>query len=359
MPKEEILSSLEGITTTWDCQGAPDALFCDNGKEFHSTSMQATEAALGMRIVYLPRRRPWLKGKIERWFGTLEEQVVHHLPGTTFSNVSQRGAYQSENFAVVTFDQINWLITKWIVDVYHQDIHSSTGQAPADRWRQGIELCGQKLPPPKELIIPLVGMVVPRSLTRQGIKFKGLVWNSNGFSALRNRLGDSTGVSIRIDPMDLSIAYAFDEQNRKWVTGDLQTNDVDVKLTLHQYEVVKAHAEKTRLPDEDRKSALARSRGEIFDFVKQIIDESNKSKAPRRYARFVADGRKASEHIAPSREDPAQTGNRVGSHLVRDDGAVVIDAARPMTTELETSQPDSLTEQTGRRVFPIRRRAVS
>jgi len=368
MPKTEILSELGGITSSWDCFGTPDTLFCDNGKEFHSTSMQATEAALGMKIIYLPRRKPWLKGKVERWFSTLEEQVVHRVPGTTFSNVIERGVYASEKLAVMTIDQLKWVVTKWTVDIYQQDIHSATGESPADRWRRGIELCGQKLPPPKELIVPLVGMVVPRSLSREGVRFKGLRWNSNEFSALRNRMGEASDrkggaseVLIRIDPMDLSVAYAFDEKSRRWIPGHLQAEDDVVKLTLHQYEVIRAHAEKTRQPDENKMNALARARGEVFEFVKTIIEENNKSKAPKRFARFKYDGRKPSEHIASSRKDPAESAKPIGSHSLRASSRHKREAP-PAIAPMETTdavEPDPSAPPAARRTFTIRSRGAS
>ena len=312
--KQPLLDEISGIENAWDCHGVPDVLVCDNGKEFHSASMQEMEAALAMRILYLPRKKGWLKGKIERWFGTLEEQIFHKISGTTLSNVVRRKDYDSEGCAILSMRQANWLIAKWVVDVYHQENHSKTNQAPAERWEEGVRLRGEKLPPPPGLLIPLTGMVVPATLSREGVKFKRLCWNSNAFSALRNRIGLGETVQVRIDPLDLAHAYAFDAKRRKWVQGDLVTSGAEAGLTLHQYEVVSRRARETRAPGEDRLAALSRARAEIFEYVETILMENRKSKAGKRFARFAADGRKPSEHIAPNTIDPAASAAPLGSH---------------------------------------------
>jgi putative transposase len=160
-------------------------------------------------------------------------------------------------------------------------------------------------------------MIVPGTLGREGIRFKGLRWNSNDFSALRNRIGTNADVQVRIDPLDLRHAYAYDPEKRRWVEGDLLTADCDEGLTLHQYEVIRKHARATQQPTEDQMAALARARGEIFDFVQEIIKQNRKSKAGKRFARFYADGRKPAEHIAKATIDLEKSASALGSHPIK------------------------------------------
>lgn len=314
MPKDQALQDLGGINETWDCQGVPDKLFTDGGKDFLSESMRATEAALNMTLVPLPRRRPQLKGKIERWFGKLEHEVIHTLPGTTFSNVIQRKGYNSGEEAILSLNEVNWIVTKWIVDIYHQEQHSATGEAPMERWRRGMSACGVKLPPPRELLAPLTGVVVPRTLDRQGIRFKNLRWNSKEFSALRNRLGANLDVRVRLDPLAIREIYVFDPMNRKWVAGQLD-GAYDDDVTLHQWEVIKKRADEIREADEKQRDAISRARRELFDFVKKLVKERKKSKATKNVGRFMKDGRKPSAHLAPERVDLDASELGIGGHI--------------------------------------------
>ena len=314
MPKDAFVAALGGIHEEHPCHGTPDRLFTDGGRELLGASMRAVESALNMKLIPLPRRRGDLKGKIERWFGTLEEQVIHVIPGTTLSNVVLKKDYDAEGMAVMTLAQLRWVVAKWIIDVYHQDNHSATGEAPAERWRRGLALCGEKLPPPRELLAPLTGIADRRVLTREGIRYKGLRWNSNAFSKLRNRIGLDAEVDIRIDPLDLTQAWVHDPKTRDWLAGDLMTEDVEVGETLHQYEVIKKRAKETREPTESKKASIARSRGEIFEFVRAIVEGNTKSKAPKRFARFSENGRKPMEHVAPERTSPVESDGRRPGH---------------------------------------------
>ncbi|MFF8799870.1 MULTISPECIES: Mu transposase C-terminal domain-containing protein [unclassified Methylobacterium] len=315
MPKDDFVAALGGIHEEHPCHGCPDRLFTDGGRELLGSSMRALEAALNMKVVPLPRRRGDLKGKIERWFRTLEEQVIHVIAGTTLSNVLLRKEYDAEGLAVLTLAQLRWVVAKWIIDVYHQENHSATGGAPAERWRRGLSLCGQKLPPPRELLAPLTGIADRRVLTREGIRYKGLRWNSNAFSRLRNRIGLDAEVDIRIDPLDLTRAWAHDPKSRTWLAGDLMTEDVEVGETLHQYEVITKRARETREPTESKRASVARARSEIFEFVRTIVEGNTRSKAPKKFARFRADGRKPMEHLAPERASPAESDGRRPGHL--------------------------------------------
>ena len=53
-------------------------------------------------------QRPHDGGTVERVLGTLM-QLIHQLPGTTFSNLTERGIYDAEGRAVLTLAELE----KW------------------------------------------------------------------------------------------------------------------------------------------------------------------------------------------------------------------------------------------------------
>ncbi|WP_322517157.1 transposase family protein [Rhodopseudomonas palustris] len=335
-PKDGLLakiSSAAGRDVTfrfpWPCYGPMTRLFCDNGAEFRSRSMRQTERALNMQIVDLPRAAGWLKGRVERWFRSHNQGVIHKLPGTTKSNPRDRGTYNSEKHAVLTLEDANWIIAKWIVDVYHTTIHSEIGETPLDRWTRGILEVGERPAPPEELLVPLTGLVIDRHLRSPGIEFEGLRWNSNAFSGLRNRLAGNSAVTVRIDPQDLRTAYILDptalDAKAKWVEGYLQADEEVAKLTLYQYRVLKKARQNSDDECFDPKKALARAKSsqEIID----LIDErSPRKKLPKKAVRFLTDGRNPSEHLR-------------GEHLSPDESERKLDSYDPDRT-LMSSPPD-------------------
>jgi putative transposase len=313
LPKDDFLASLGGgFKFEWDCFGVPDCLYCDNGPEFRSTSMKVTEAVLNMRIIDVAPARPDLKGKIERWFRTLNEDLVHSQPGTTFSNPHKRLQSDSVGNASLTLADVNWIIARWIVDIYNQRRHSGTGDVPAERWKKGMAEFGAKPPPPKELIAPLVGMVVTRKLRREGVRYNKLRWNSNAFQALRNRIGTSVDALIRVDPLDIRHAYILDEETGNWVEGDLLAETEVEKLTLSQYEHLRQKLDSEDVFDDARALKMAQASQDIRDFV----DGRKKSAGivPKAAARFVTEGRKPAEHIHQERWSLEESDRPLGSH---------------------------------------------
>ena len=71
MPKADLLKRYSEIQNSWDAWGIVHTLVADNGVEFHGTAVETAMDTFGMIVQFCPRRKPWYKGKIERFFGTL------------------------------------------------------------------------------------------------------------------------------------------------------------------------------------------------------------------------------------------------------------------------------------------------
>jgi putative transposase len=95
MPKEIWLADLE-LDLEWPVSGIPQCLHLDNAKEFQSVALVRACQEYGIDLEYRPLGTPHFGGHIERLIGTTLG-AVHLLPGTTFSNPQQKGAYDSEN----------------------------------------------------------------------------------------------------------------------------------------------------------------------------------------------------------------------------------------------------------------------
>jgi putative transposase len=76
----------------------PRRVGVDNGSDFHSRAFERGSAQHGIAIEWRPPGRPHFGGVIERVIGTLMG-LVHGLSGTTFSDVGQRGSYDTDKAA--------------------------------------------------------------------------------------------------------------------------------------------------------------------------------------------------------------------------------------------------------------------
>ena len=77
----------------------------DNAKEFHSEALRKGCEQHGITLAYRPVAQPHFGGVVERVLGTLMD-MVHQLPGTTFSNIHARGTYDAEGRAVLTLAEL-------------------------------------------------------------------------------------------------------------------------------------------------------------------------------------------------------------------------------------------------------------
>ncbi|MEY9418045.1 putative transposase [Bradyrhizobium japonicum] len=300
--KDPYLATYAGIKNDWACFGVPGTLVTDHGRDFKSNSMVEAAHALGFRLRHVRPKEPWLKGKIERWFKSLAEEIIHVLPGTVFARIEDRKFYNSEKQAVLTIHELNWIVAKWVIDVYHQRPHSKLGTSPAKMWAQGLKEITPLRDVPDDLLVPMMGLVIPRTLRNGGVQYLGLRWDSEDFGLVRAYLPSTADVQVRIDPLDVSTAYIFDERERKWVEGHL-VEPVEARgMTIGQWATVKRLRKMiTDQEGRDADEAIAEAITDLRDFVAQVKRSRDKGKAPTRFARYQ--NRTAWQRVRPARED--------------------------------------------------------
>lgn len=125
------------VASEWPLWGLPKTIHLDNAKEFRGSMLQRACKEYGINIEWRPVARPHFGGHIERAIGTLMKEI-HTLDGTTFSNVQERGDYDSEKSANMTLSEFETWVATFIVDVYHKREHKSIGMAPIEKFREGV-----------------------------------------------------------------------------------------------------------------------------------------------------------------------------------------------------------------------------
>jgi putative transposase len=228
----KVLTGLD-LKNPWPCKGIPDFIYVDNGKEFHSKSLKATEEALNTMIRPLPVMSPWLKGTVERLFGTMHVQVYGHKEGKTFESAKVRGDYRSAKRATMTLSDLRKRMVEWIVDEYHAGEHSSLGVPPLQRWTERVLEFGAVTPPPDfGQLIEMTGEIVYRPMGNFGISYLGLTWWHEDFTALRKaRGGRAKKYLVRFDPFDLYEVRVWDEVNNTYIRAKCTNQELSMKVS--------------------------------------------------------------------------------------------------------------------------------
>jgi putative transposase len=137
LSKTSWLADRELQTLDWPASGLPQVLHVDNAQEFHSEALVRGCQEYGIHLDHRPAGQPHFGGHIERLIGTMMG-AVHLLPGTTFSDVKQKGCYPSEARAILTISELERWLALQIAGVYHLSLHSSLGTTPLAAWQEAM-----------------------------------------------------------------------------------------------------------------------------------------------------------------------------------------------------------------------------
>lgn len=192
-----------GMAAPWANQGLMDRLHLDNAREHHSKALKRGCRAYSIALEYRPRKRPHYGAHIERLIGTMMG-AVHLLPGTTFSNIAERGAYDAEGKACMTLAEIEAWLAAEIIGPYHADIHRGLGIPPATAWDEAVKQRAELIRLPADPAAFLFDFLPceMRAVTREGIELFNTHYWDDALSCHYTRRGGK--LPVRWDPRDLS-----------------------------------------------------------------------------------------------------------------------------------------------------------
>jgi putative transposase len=117
---ESLASYLKALEEALLTRGLPRKIYTDNGSAFRSHHLEHVTASLGTALIHARPYKPQGKGKIERFFRTVRSDFLSGFQGNTLA-------------------ELNQALFFWLNDIYHQRIHSSTGQTPFARFTSRME----------------------------------------------------------------------------------------------------------------------------------------------------------------------------------------------------------------------------
>lgn len=197
-PKQAWLERFPQVQNEWRARGFPLYLLPDNAAEFHAYDLILAFNELGIEVLFPRSRGPEKKGGVERFFRTLAVDLIHRLPGTTFSNVDERGDYPSEERACITLAKLEEMLTLWIVDRYLQRPHRGLdGRTPAQVWRDGESARSPRLPLDLDSLECILAHRVNVKLHHYGVEVDSQQYHCEDLIELRHRLGERAKVDVR------------------------------------------------------------------------------------------------------------------------------------------------------------------
>ena len=261
------------ITNLWPIHGLFQRLHLDNAKEFRSEALRRGCEQYGIEICYRPVRTPHYGGHIERLIGTMMGKV-HLLPGTTFSNITEKGDSNPEKTAAMTVDEVERWLGEAITGIYHQVEHRSLSASPLSVWQRAAALMPPvpDVPDPRRFFIDFLPLE-RRLVRREGISLHSIHYWSD---VLTTWIGEKDRFILRYDPRDLSRVYLRAPSGEYL---DLSYRDIcrpPISLWEHRLAIRK-------LRDEGRAHLDENAIFQTIDVMRRIADEAVRTtKAVRR-----------------------------------------------------------------------------
>jgi len=278
-PKEEFLKKYD-VFGEWNIFGVPRICHVDNGSDLVSSDMQRVCESYKISLMKRPIGRPEFGAHVERVLGTINKEV-HNLSGTTFSNIFEKGKYNSQKKAMFTLYELTQWLTHYIVNIYHKTYHHGIGDTPSNRYEKGI--FGDENNPGTGILPPIIDnyddieiTLLPtfyRTVQRNGITIDGITYYSDvlrhWINATNDR-GEKIKHKIKRDPLNIQKIYFYDNELKNYFEVPYRKISAPV-MTLWDLKAAKRHLKEKNIKNynEDDIFAAHDKLEEIENDVKQ------------------------------------------------------------------------------------------
>ena len=197
-----------GAVTPYDIYGTPEMFVADAGTSFANHDVRTRVVDLDVIFQTTVSAVPFLRGAVERVFRTTNEKFVAMFAGRTFSDVVEKGDYDSQGRANLTVDEFAEALVRYKVDHYHNHPHDGLGgEAPRAAWLRLTEEFGVDPPPDDHLRRVVFGVELRPVLDASGLRVLGVDYQSAELNA-HFMSKKHVEVPVRVDLMNLGAISA-------------------------------------------------------------------------------------------------------------------------------------------------------
>jgi len=209
------LKNWAGAKDDWPMQGLPSLIVNDGGPAFRG-SFSNSLFFLGINQ-QIPEKDPRKRGTIESFFKNLKK-YCRQFTGQSFANVVERGDYESEKNASLTYEIFYKLLISYIVDVYHNTPHRGLGgRTPKQQWKK-LTAGAVRPPVPDEKIAACLGLHERRKIDKHGILVNGISYHTDALDTLHG-LTRGSEIDVFVDQLDLGRIFLLTPKEHRAALG--------------------------------------------------------------------------------------------------------------------------------------------
>ncbi|AOE85938.1 transposase family protein [Pseudomonas sp. TCU-HL1] len=220
--------------------GLADRYILDNGPDFESVQIRERFYQLGAEVTYCAPYVFEEKPHIESWFKILVIQFSHQLAGTTFSNIKERGEYDSETEATYTLDQLRELFDAYLEN-YHNQPHRSLNNLSPNQVMEQMQ--AEQLPPRRyspEQLDSLFRSQTSSCVVNGRVTYKYLQWTGPGVARIGSFLKKGQEALIYYDESELGqVTVCHPTKPGLSCVADAVDPDYQCGLTMYTHDQVR------------------------------------------------------------------------------------------------------------------------
>lgn len=229
--KKDKITTRYKTKNCWPIHGIPKRILCDNGADFIGQFLLNFCQQYDIEMIFCPPKQPEKKPHIERFFRTLKGALKDDLIEGYRHPIEERryNTGNPEKSAILTMDELeNWII-HWLVDHYHQKIHSGIHEkegveiSPIERFYEGtkkingLTIGKPFLPQNLDQLRYDVLNFEKRKILRGGFHLFGLEYSSPLIhELLSKKIDPKKEYLIRYDPRDIREIYLWVEDENRY-----------------------------------------------------------------------------------------------------------------------------------------------
>jgi putative transposase len=213
----------------WSACGIPSVFYTDHGSDFTSKHLEQVAVDIRMELVFSEKGVPRGRGKVERFFRSVDQLFLQDVPG-----YAPKGYTEAE--ATLRLPDFEQRFRTWLLEDYHHRVHSETACQPKERWEKGGFV--PRMPTSLEqLDLLLLTVAKTRRVQQDGIHFQ-----SHRYMDITLAAFVKEEVLIRYDPADMGEIHVFyhDRFLCRAICAELSDRKVSLK------EIEKARTERRK-----------------------------------------------------------------------------------------------------------------
>jgi len=205
---------------SWLACGIPEKLYTDRGSDFTSLRLKQIAIELEFELIKGRPYYPQGKGKIERFFLTMNELFLCDLTGYTAEG-------EAPKEPGMTLEEFRRTFHDWLVNEYMHRENKDTGESPYFRW------CNQPHVPRMPESLNKLHMLLMTISERRLVRRDGI--HALNYSYVHTDLQNGymrESVLVRYDPMDVSKIFVYHEN--KFICTAVCPELADTKPTYQE-----------------------------------------------------------------------------------------------------------------------------